>query len=196
MTAQSGLGFSGIVAIQIPDQGLTGEVLTKLTTDDYDYDWAAGGGAVQVDAGTIDNTILRWNTVTPAWEEFTNYIFPLVDGTANQIMVTDGAGTLTFDDQSTTAGLLSAEYRFSDSVVAADPGSGRFRFDTGAYSTVTEIFIDDETNSGVDISNLLTQIAKGDRLYFQNRTDSSKFVVFDVGGDAVDNTGWFAIGVT
>ena len=49
MTAQSGLGFSGIVAIQIPDQGLTGEVLTKLTTDDYDYDWAAGGGAVQVD---------------------------------------------------------------------------------------------------------------------------------------------------
>ena len=195
MTAQSGLGFSGIVAIQIPDQGLTGEVLTKLTTDDYDYDWAAGGGAVQVDAGTIDDTILRWNTVTPAWEEFTNYIFPLVDGTANQIMVTDGAGTLTFQDQSTTAGLLSAEYRFSDSTVAADPGNGRFRFDTGAYSTVTEIFIDDLTDNGVDISNLLSQITRGDRLYFQNRTDASKFVAFDVTADAVDNTGWFTIAV-
>ena len=44
MTAQSGLGFSGIVAIQIPDDGATGEVLTKLTADNYDYDWAPGGG--------------------------------------------------------------------------------------------------------------------------------------------------------
>ena len=196
MTAQSGLGFSGIVAIQIPDDGATGFVLTKLTPDNYDYDWlAGGGGAVTVDPGTIDDTILRWNTVTPAWEEFTSFIFPLADGTANQIMVTDGAGTLTFEDQSTTAGLLSAEYRFSTSTVAADPGSGRFRFDTGAYSTVTEIFIDDLTDNGVDVSNLIGQITKGDRLYFQNRTDSSKFVIFDVTVDAVDNTGWFTIGV-
>jgi hypothetical protein len=42
--AQSGLGFSGIAAIQIPDDGLTGEVLTKTTDANYDYDWAAGGG--------------------------------------------------------------------------------------------------------------------------------------------------------
>jgi hypothetical protein len=196
MTAQSGLGFSGIVAIQIPDQGLTGEQLTKLSTEDYDYDWAAGTVNPTVDPGTVSDSILRWVPATPAWEEFTDYIFPLADGTANQIMVTDGAGTLTFDDQSTTAGLLSAEYRFSSSTVAADPGSGRFRFDTGAYSTVTEIFIDDLTDNGVDISNLLAQISKGDRLYFQNRTDSSKFVVFDVIVDAVDNTGWFTIGVT
>jgi len=47
MTAQSGLGFSGIAAIQIPDDGAAGEVLTKLTPDDYDYDWnpVAGGFA-------------------------------------------------------------------------------------------------------------------------------------------------------
>jgi hypothetical protein len=102
---------------------------------------------------------------------------------------------ITFEDQSTTAGLLSAEYRFSDSVVAADPGAGRFRFDTAAYATVTEVFIDDLTDNGVDISNLLALVARGDRLYFQNRTDSSKFVIFDVIVDAVDNTGWFTIGV-
>ncbi len=195
MTAQSGLGFSGIVAIQIPDDGATGEQLTKLSPDDYDYDWSAAALNPTVDPGTIDDTILRWNTVTPAWEEFTDYIFPLADGSANQIMVTDGAGTLTFEDQSTTAGLLSAEFRFSTSTVAADPGAGRFRFDTGAYSTVTEIFIDDLTDNGVDVSNLLSLITRGDRLYFQNRTDASKFVAFDVTVDAVDNTGWFTIGV-
>ena len=44
MTANAGLGFSGIVAIQIPDDGATGTVLTKLTAEDYDYDWQPGGG--------------------------------------------------------------------------------------------------------------------------------------------------------
>ena len=51
MTAQSGLGFAGIVAIQIPDDGATGEVLTKLTPDNYDYDWQASGGG----GGAPDN---------------------------------------------------------------------------------------------------------------------------------------------
>ena len=44
MAAQSGLGFSGIVAIQIPDDGAPGTVLTKITADNYDYDWLPGGG--------------------------------------------------------------------------------------------------------------------------------------------------------
>ena len=61
---------------------------------------------------------------------------------------------------------------------------------------MTQIFIDDLTDNGVDISNLLTQITRGDRLYFQNRTDASKFVAFDVTADAVDNVGWFTIDVT
>ena len=44
MTAQSGLGFSGIVAIQIPVGGAAGTVLTKLSAANYDYDWQPGGG--------------------------------------------------------------------------------------------------------------------------------------------------------
>ena len=53
MTAQSGLGFSGIVAIQIPDDGAVGEVLTKLTADNYDYDWQPGGGGGGGDVLTL-----------------------------------------------------------------------------------------------------------------------------------------------
>ncbi len=196
MTAQSGLGFSGIVAIQIPDEGATGEVLTKLTPENYDYDWlAGGGGGPTVDPGTVDDSILRWNTVTPAWEEFTSFIFPLTDGLTDQIMSTDGAGVVSWVDPPAGGGLLSAEYRFSTSTVAADPGSGRYRFDTGAYATVTEIFIDDETSGGVDISNLLALVGLGDRLYFQVKSEANKFVVFDVTGPAVDNGGWFTIPV-
>ena len=112
-------------------------MLTKQSGDNYDFDWDPNS-ATAVEAGTIDNTILRWNGATPAWEEFTAFLLPLVDGTVDQIMSTDGAGTLSFVDPGAGGGLLSAEYRFSTSTVAADPGSGRFRFDTAAYSTVTE----------------------------------------------------------
>ena len=77
-------------------------------------------------------------------------------------------------------GLLSAEYRFSSDTAAADPGSGRYRFDTGSYATVTEIFIDDDTDNGVDISNLLALVGLGDRLYFQVKTEANKFRKFRI----------------
>ncbi len=35
---------NGVVMIPIPEGGATGEVLTKLSNEDYDFDWAAGGG--------------------------------------------------------------------------------------------------------------------------------------------------------
>ena len=35
---------NGIVLIPIPPGGLTGEVLTKLSNEDYDFDWQPGGG--------------------------------------------------------------------------------------------------------------------------------------------------------
>ena len=50
MPAQSGLGFSGIVAINIPVGGATGEVLTKQSGDNYDYDWDPASGGAPDDA--------------------------------------------------------------------------------------------------------------------------------------------------
>ncbi len=81
MTAQSGLGFSGIVAIQIPDDGAIGTVLTKLSAGNYDYDWEdpAGGfvglgiwryrteivappgsGQVRFNNATIESATIMW----------------------------------------------------------------------------------------------------------------------------------------
>ena len=68
MTAQSGLGFSGIAAIQIPDQGATDFVLTKLSPENYDYDWlAGGGGGGQVDSvvGGVNITVDAGDPVNP-----------------------------------------------------------------------------------------------------------------------------------
>ena len=72
MPAQSGLGFSGIVAINIPDGGAPGQVLTKVTADNYDYDWQAGGGGgaptdaeyvvLSLDATLTDERVLTAGT--------------------------------------------------------------------------------------------------------------------------------------
>ncbi len=93
-------------------------------------------------------------------------------------------------------GLISTEYRFSTSTVDGDPGSGRFRYDDAVHASVTEIFIDDINNQGVDVSNFLAQISAGDRLYIQQENDASRFAVWNVILDAIDETGWFSIGVS
>ena len=92
--------------------------------------------------------------------------------------------------------MLSSEYRFSTSIVEADPGSGRFRYNNAVQASVTEIYISDINNNGVDISVLLGLISTGDRLYIQDEGDGSKFAVWDVVLPAVlDNTGWWTITV-
>jgi hypothetical protein len=82
MTAQSGLGFSGIVAIQIPDDGATGEVLTKQTPDNYDYDWDPVAGGFAPDNAeyvvlALDGTLTDERVLTPGTS------MQLTDGGAN-----------------------------------------------------------------------------------------------------------------
>lgn len=95
-----------------------------------------------------------------------------------------------------SGGLLSAEYRFSTTLTEADPGPGNFRYNSATPASVTAIFIDDFTNNGIDISNLLGLITTGDRLYFQTGNDSAEFIVFNVTAPITDNTGWFTIAGT
>lgn len=55
MSIPTGMGHAGIVAIPIPPDGATGEVLTKATPADYDTEWGpgGGGGGAPVDAEYI-----------------------------------------------------------------------------------------------------------------------------------------------
>lgn len=92
-------------------------------------------------------------------------------------------------------GLISSEYRFSTSIVAADPGAGRFRYDNAVVGLVSELFIDDLNSNGTDVSNFLALISNGDRLYIQTQSDAAAFQIWNVIADAVDNTGWFTIAI-
>jgi hypothetical protein len=123
-----------------------------------------------------------------------NYSFPAADGSADQVLSTDGAGVLSFKDQvGGGGGLLSATYLFDDSIVAADPGPGNIRFNSATPASVTAIYIDAIDENAVDVTNLLSLITTDDRLYLQTKEDSAEFLVFNVTAPITDNTGWFTI---
>ena len=182
MTAQSGLGFSGIVAIQIPDDGATGEVLTKLTPDDYDYDWQAGGGGGAPDNAeyvvlSLDATLTNERVLTAGSG------ISIVDGGANgpvTINATSGGAT------------ISAEYRFQTSLVEADPGNGNFRMDNATPASVTELYISSTDDNNNDFDNFLSFLEAGAQIYIQQDNDGTKFILFDVDA-TIDNTGWWTI---
>ncbi len=182
MTAQSGLGFSGIVAIQIPDDGATGEVLTKLTPDDYDYDWLAGGGG-----GAPDNA---------------EYVVMSLDATlTDERVLTAGSGISIVDGgaggavtiNATAGGVtISAEYRFDTSIIEADPGNGDFRMDNATPASVTELYISSTDDNGNDFDAFLSFIQPGAQIYIQQDNDSSKRILFNVDA-TIDQTGWWTI---
>jgi hypothetical protein len=143
MTAQSGLGFSGIVAIQIPDDGAPGTVLTKLTADNYDYDWLAGGGgastiviedegvAVGVPADTLDFVGLGV-TVTGA-------------GTTKTITIPGGGSVDNMQDTYDNTGVTQPKIE----VIAAN---GAITFRDAAISIGDLLILED--NAGVDFFNV------------------------------------------
>jgi len=194
-----GIGIGGGVAVQ---DFVIGGNLNRFTLGDgttlrvrnsSDTDWMD-----QLHNGTDYNFVAN-NTTDINFSGYTgtfnlaNYSFPLADGAADQVLVTDGAGVLSYKDQAIAGGLLSGQYRFATSTVAADPGSGLFRYNNATPASVTQIFIDDVTSNGVDISNILSLITTGDRLYIQSEADSAAFIVFNVTAPITDNTGWFTI---
>ena len=57
---------------------------------------ATGGSTLP--AGTVDGSIIRWDSGGAVWLEFTSFILPAADGALDQIMQTDGAGVVSWVD--------------------------------------------------------------------------------------------------
>lgn len=136
MPAQSGLGFSGIVAIQIPDDGAAGEVLTKVTLDDYDYDWAPGGGGAGGDVLTLSINASNIFSLTqssgvspltvdltqldPGWLEFLAQSANPGGVPANTLYQDDGTN---FDVDTVAMGDLTIPMMLSENVGFGNPGT-------------------------------------------------------------------------
>ena len=89
-----------------------------------------------------------------------------------------------------------AEYRFSTLTAAADPGNGRARFNTGVYSTVTELYFDDFADTPTfDMGLVFGTMNPGDRIVCQQNSDATRSAVYTI-VSATDNTGWWTFVVT
>jgi hypothetical protein len=94
-----------------------------------------------------------------------------------------------------------ANYLFSTSTTAADPGLGNFGFNNATLSAATQLFISETTQPGNLIDAFIgawddsTNPIRG-TLVFLSATVSSHFVVFNVTGTVTDNGAWDTVGVT
>lgn len=102
-----------------------------------------------------------------------------------------------FEDPHATGGGASVTFswRFSTTTTAADPGNKRLRFNDATPADVTEIYLDDIDNSGVDVSNFLNLLVAGNKIYVQQSNNGGAFLLGTV-VSSTDNTGWFTIVIT
>jgi len=145
MAAQSGLGFSGIVAIQIPDDGAPGEVLTKITADNYDYDWAPGGG------GGGGGDVLALSLV--------GTVFNLTQSAGVSPLTVDLVGLASGLDHNTLLNLavgdVHTQYLLIDGTRAM---TGGLDFDTGGDAVINNQFLDGDIH--FDVNNTAVGVNK------------------------------------
>ena len=93
------------------------------------------------------------------------------DGTVGSPLIANIGGGNTLND---------TYYRFETST-ALTPGSGKVQFDNATFSSVTEIAFNATNKNGVDIGVILnTFIDASYQVYFQQKDDASKAVLFNI----------------
>lgn len=92
-------------------------------------------------------------------------------------------------------GLATGFYRFSTDTSATDPGSGNLKLNAGTWAAATNIYIDQLTSPGTDVTAWMELIIAGDIVAIQDRGDSTKRARYIITASPTNNTGWFTIPV-
>ena len=160
--------------VGVPTGGTTGQVLAKASATDYDFQWSASsgglsnivedttpqlGGNLDVNGNAIVSASAGNIAITPDTTGrivLDGFTWPDTDGTPNQVLKTNGSGTLSFGDASAVASTLDltdtpGSYGTAGEVLALNSGATAFEFvanvasSSAAYSggTVAEGSITD-----------------------------------------------------
>ena len=62
--------------------------------------------------------------------------------------------------------------------------------------SVTEIFISQTTDNGIDALNFLNSLSVGNQIYVQDQADAADFAVWEVASAVTDEGSWFRVPVT
>jgi len=158
--------------------------------------WGNGQHIINLDAGNIALgavAIIHGGTGAVSASAGLNNLLPPQAGNAGMVLGTDGTNAVW---QSMPATSTEAEWSYSTNNTMADPGSGNFRTNTTAWSTVTALAVNRLTNNGVDRTNLLSAVQVNDTVLVNTKANSSNFARYKVSGAVVNNTTWFQVPVT
>jgi hypothetical protein len=114
----------------------------------------------------------------------------------NNSTVSGSNVTEALDNLATNSGftLINAEYKFSTST-SNNPPTGVVRLNNATYSSVTNIYLSETTNNGVDGTLYLQKLKIGDTINFQQQDDSSKICKYTITALPTDNGSWWDIQV-
>ena len=151
--------------------------------------------AIDVNDTFVTGSTVSANTLTLTRNDLQDVL--LLSGGTNAQFIDNGNNSITLNVTSGGGGGASVSFpwKFKEPTASADPGSGQFRLNNTIPSGITEIYVSDETNNGIDASNLLNILDVGDVIYIQQNDDATRALLFTVSASTVDNTGWFTIPV-
>jgi hypothetical protein len=141
--------------------------------------------------------VSRTNTISSS--EFTDN----ASTRASKTLGFDSSGDLTTVADFLPAGGDSALFKYSTTTTDADPGSGIVRFNHATFSSVTELYIDDEDFNGTDVSSWVQSfddVSGNDtnrgRIRIQNAGTLTTYITFKVTGAVTDATGYTKVTVS
>ena len=93
-------------------------------------------------------------------------------------------------------GFNTAKYKATTTNQSAtDPGAGKLKWNNATLISSTQIYIDNITDGGVDISNFLAKVGNNTVLYLQKIKDANIYQRWNI-DSLVDNTGWYTLNVS
>jgi hypothetical protein len=187
-----------------PVSGITPDTNTFVTggtySDSTDTITLTRNDAVTIDITGVTDTFVTGstvsaNTLTISRNDLQDVL--QLSGGTNVQFIDNGNNSITLNATAGGGGGASVSFpwKFKDPTTSGDPGTGQFRFNDTVASGITEIYVNNFTNNGIDGSNLLNILDVGDVIYIQQNDDATRAVLFTVSASTIDNTGWFTIPV-
>jgi hypothetical protein len=113
----------------------------------------------------------------------------------------EGAGTYArFSDEDNVEYSLSSRNEFpfiyDVATTPTDPGVGEVKFNSLTPASITNMYIDDFSNLGVEMGWLYADLGVGDIITISQENDTTKYIVASVSAALTDNVGWWTVPLT